>query len=448
MKKPEIPPRFEDLIGALKDQTKLMQIVGLRQMQPTLEHYLHWDQLRRHPPPDGLTSEEWWLGVKMQRIGASRPLQLADSNKKPFTFCVPDLVIEKLHDIDCGSGSAVNIPSPITNPQTRDQYLIRSLMEEAITSSQLEGAATTREVAKEMIRTGRPPKDNDEQMICNNFATMQRILELKKYPLSAEMIFEIHRLVTDKTLKSHDGAGRFRSAEEPITVEGPDGEVFHFPPPASELPERLKLMCDFANKASPDYFIHPVTRAIILHFWLAYDHPFVDGNGRTARALFYWAMLREEYWVFEFISISTILRKAPIKYGRSFLYTETDGNDLTYFIVAQAKVVAAAIQMLHEYIDEKTSELRELESHLRALNLFNHRQVDLLRHALKHPYEQYTIESHRASHGTSYETARTDLLDLSERGILKLMKRGKQMIFVSPKGLEKKIRKFGQIAET
>ena len=207
-------------------------------------------------------------------------------------------------------------------------------------------------------------------------------------------------------------------------------------------------MCDFANKASPDYFIHPVVRAIILHFWLAYDHPFVDGNGRTARALFYWAMLRDGYWLFEFISISTILRKAPIKYGRSFLYTETDDNDLTYFIVAQTKVIAEAIQKLHEYIDEKTSELRELESHLRALNLFNHRQVDLLRHALKHPYQQYIIESHRISHNTSYETARTDLLDLSTRGILQLIKRGKQMVFIAPNDLEKRIRQMGKNAET
>jgi len=421
-----------------------MQIVGLRQMQPA-GHYLHWDQLRRYPPPDGLTSEEWWLGVKMQRLGASRAIQLSDSNRTPFTFCVPDLVLEKLHDIDCGSGATINIPSPITNPQTRDQYLIRSLMEEAITSSQLEGAATTREVAKEMIRAGRQPRDHDEEMIFNNFVTMQRIIELKKNPLSADMVFEIHRLVTGKTLKKPDGAGRFRKDEELVTVEGPDGEVFHTPPPASELPERLKLMCDFANKTSPNYFIHPVIRAIILHFWQAYDHPFIDGNGRTARALFYWAMLRDEYWLFEFISISTILRKAPIKYGRSFLYTETDENDLTYFIVAQTKVIAAAIQKLHEYIDEKTSELRELESHIRALTLFNHRQVDLLRHALKHPYEQYLIEVHKTSHGTSYETARTDLLDLSKRGILDLQKRGKQMVFVAPKDLERRIRKLGKI---
>jgi Fic family protein len=448
MKKPERPPPFEDLLKSLRDSSTMMKILSLRSEKPAFSNYLHWDQLRRYPPPAGLTSKDWWLGVKMQRLGVLRDIALKDSNQNSFKFCVPDLVIEKLHDIDCGSGAMINIPAPITNSQTRDQYIIRSLMEEAITSSQLEGAATTREVAKEMIRTGRPPRDKDERMIFNNFSTMQRIMDLKSQPLTANMVFDIHRLVTDQTLDTPDGAGRFRKPEEPITVENQEGDMFHQPPPSSELPERLKLMCDFANGAAPDYFIHPVIRAIILHFWLAYDHPFIDGNGRTARALFYWAMLRNRYRLFEFISISTILRKSPIKYGLSFLYTETDGNDLTYFIVAQAKVIAAAIQKLHEYIDEKTSELHELEAHLRALNLFNHRQVDLIRHALKHPFQNYLIESHKISHGTSYETARSDLLDLSRRGVLGLIKRGRQMIFTVPKDLEKRIKKLGKEAGT
>jgi Fic family protein len=446
MRKPETPPPLEDLLKSLHDPSTIMKIVGLRHEKSLHSKYLHWDQLRRYPPPEGFTSKDWWLGVKMQRSGVLREIPLTDSAQKSFKFWVPDLVMEKLHDIDCGSGAMINIPARITNSQTRDQYIIRSLMEEAITSSQLEGAATTREVAKEMIRTGRPPRDKDERMIANNFATMQRIMDLKKQPLSADMVFEIHRLVTDQTLDSPDGAGRFRKSEEPITVENQDGEVFHQPPPSSELPERLKLMCDFANGATPDYFIHPVIRAIILHFWLAYDHPFVDGNGRTARALFYWAMLRHRYWLFEFISISAVLRRAPIKYGLSFLYTETDDNDLTYFIVAQTKVIAAAIQKLHEYIDGKTSELHELESHLRALNLFNHRQVDLIRHALKHPFQQYLIESHRLSHNTSYETARTDLLDLSSRGVFGLIKRGRQMIFTVPNDLEMRIKELGKNA--
>jgi Fic family protein len=259
------------------------------------------------------------------------------------------------------------------------------------------------------------------------------------------MVFDIHSLVTEKTFEDESAVGRFRTPNEKRVVGDPfTSEIYHDPPPAEELNQRSREMCDFANGQSPAFFVHPVIRAIILHFWLAYDHPFVDGNGRTARALFYWAMRRAGYWLFEFISISTIIKKAPVQYGRSFLYTETDDNDLTYFLAAQTKVIEKACEALHTYIDNKTSELRDLESHIRALDLFNHRQVDLIRHALKHPYQQYSIASHRASHNVVYQTARTDLLDLKSRGVLEQKMKGKQMVFTVPHDLGAKLKKLGK----
>ena len=349
---------------------------------------------------------------------------------------MPERVLQQeLHKIDLGTGGLVSVPSvpePIVNPQTRDRYLVRSLMEEAITSSQLEGAATTREVAKNMIRTGRPPRDTSEQMILNNYLTMQRIRELKSSALSPELVLEIHRLITADTLEEPTAVGRFRRPDEPCVVGDDFGQVFHDPPPASELAERMNAMCAFANGETQAHFIHPAVRAIILHFWLAYDHPFVDGNGRTARALFYWSMLRSGYWIFEFISISTILRKAPVQYGRSFLYTETDDNDLTYFLVAQTEVISQAISELHRYIERKAAQLRQAEQDIQALALFNHRQVALIRHALSNPGQRYTIASHQQSHIVAYQTARTDLLDLVERGVLEMVKKGRPMIFAAP----------------
>ena len=443
MRIPKTPPPFGKILKELNPST-LQKMMALANNPLVTRRYLHWDKLQHHKV-EGYTAEELWAAVKLQRFGALKPIPLKDKKGQSFQFCVPEIVAQQLHLIDMGAGATIGIPEPITNPQTKDKYLIRSLMEEAITSSQLEGAATTREAAKEMIRTGRPPRDTDEQMILNNFVTMQRITKLKKESLTPEMVFEIHRLVTEKTLPDPTAAGRFRRPDEKRVVGDDFSDVvFHDPPPSEELEERLKAMCDFANEKTPSYFIHPVIRAIILHFWLAYDHPFWDGNGRTARAVFYWAMLHNGYWLFEFISISTILRKAPVKYGRSFLYTETDENDLTYFIVAQTRVIRQAIEELHAYIDRKSSETRDLESQIRALNLFNHRQVDLIRHALKHPYSHYGIESHRNSHNIVYQTARTDLLNLESRGVVEKIMVGRKMVFGVPKDLSARLRKLGK----
>jgi Fic family protein len=212
-------------------------------------------------------------------------------------------------------------------------------------------------------------------------------------------------------LDNPDAAGRLRRTGEVIRVEDMTGEVFHMSPPAEQLEGRLAAMCAFANGDPPEPFIHPAIRAIILHFWLAYDHPFVDSNGRTARALFYWAMLRANYWLFEYISISAPLKRSPGRYYKAFLHTETDENDLTYFIIHQADVIRESIANLHAYIDRKTQEVRESEGMLRGGN-YNHRQLALISHALRHPGAVYTVAGHQESHLTANETARKDILGL------------------------------------
>lgn len=384
--------------------------------------------------------------MKLSRLSLLKQIGLKDKVGIPFQFGLPEIVMKELREIDLGAGGTIGLPGPIANlHRARDRYFVRGLIEEAIASSQLEGAVTTREVAKEMIRSGRAPRDRSEQMILNNYFTLERIREFKSSPLTRDLVFEIHKLVTEKTLNDPTAAGRFRRPDEVIEVVDDYGNVYHSPPPAEELSERMKKMCAFANNSeSHDGYIHPVVRAILLHFWLAYDHPFVDGNGRTARALFYWAMLRNRYWIFEFTSISARLRKSPIQYGKSFLYTETDDNDLSYFLIAQIQVIRQAIRDLQDYIERKTAENQKVESEIRALNLFNHRQIEIIRHALKHPGQCYTFASHAMSHKVAPLTARTDLMKLSQRGLLKKRKNGRRIVFFAPADLSLRLKKLSE----
>jgi len=399
--------------------------------------YLHWDELRHRKPPELVNHSEWWMGLKLHRNSNNNRIPLLDKNGDNFWYLVVDPVPARLHEIDLGAGGRIQMPEQITNPDTRDQYYVNSLIEEAITSSQLEGATTTRQIAKEMIRTKRKPQDRSEQMILNNYLTMKRIGNLKNEPLSKELILEIHRVITENTLDISSAVGRFRRDDEKIVVgHNLTDEVYHQPPEAKQLESRMDILCAFANEEGDQEFVHPVIRAIILHFWLAYDHPFVDGNGRTARALFYWLMARKKYWLFEFISISNIILKAHTKYSRAFLLTETDDNDLTYFILYHLDVIQKAIGELHGYINQKTKRLSQLERELKGLSELNHRQRAIISHALRHPHQQYTFYSHAQSHGVTHQTARSDLNDLKKRAYLKARKVGRRWLFEAVAGLE------------
>jgi len=425
-------------IGALEDVTD--PLVG--------DKYLHWDKLRYHPVPGPFSHEAWWFGLRFQRRSHSKSLPLQDKQGRPFSFCLIDPLQSSNQRIDSLTHGNVSMSAQITNESTRDAYVFRSLVEESITSSQIEGASTTREVAKDMIRQGRKPRDRSEQMILNNYKTMRHIKELKDEVLTKDLVFEIHRMITRDALDKPDGAGRFRRPDEDIRVADDYDVTYHVPPASNQLDGRLAAMCEFANGAAPKPYIHPAVRSMILHFQLAYDHPFVDGNGRTARALFYWSMLHHGYWLFEFISISDVILKTYGQYGNAFLLSETDNGDLTYFLDYHSKIIDKSIDNLTTYIKNKSEEISNLQAELRVMSTLNHRQRDLIGHALSHPgYEWYTYESHRMSHGVSLQTARTDILELVDRGLLKQRRQGRGYRFSAAADLESRLRKSGSVGK-
>lgn len=434
MRIPLTAPNLEDIIRKVDFSKKIAEIMSVG---PTPSgKYLHWDELRHRQPPHNLSHLEWWAGVRLTRAPLMKRVPLRDKAGQPFTYMLADPVLRLLHEIDQNASGGIQLAEEVTNPAARDRYIVNSLIEESITSSQLEGASTTAEVAREMIRSGRRPIDRSEWMILNNFYAMRFVQENRHEPLTPELVFELHRIVTENTMDDPTRAGTFRTDADGIVVSDAVGNTLHVPPNAAELPNRLQAMCDFANSRPTDgEFMHPVIRAIVLHFWIGFDHPFFDGNGRTARALFYWSMLSDRYWLAEYISISRILKKAPGQYSRAYLFSETDSNDLTYFILYQLQVVTRSIAELKEYLRKKMQEVREVQALLKRSADFNHRQLALLSHAFRHPGRQYTALSHQTSHNTSPVTARNDLIDLAERRLLEKRKVGRTFVFTAPADL-------------
>jgi len=445
MKIPVTPPKLDEIFEKIKDTPDLFLKIFTKHHSPTINNrYIHWDKLRRLQPPDGWSHQHWWAAIKVSRQGAMRALPLLDRKGQPFVFSLPDPVMEYIQFIDQNAGGLLgSLGKDGVDSQAQEKYLIHSLIEEAINSSQLEGATTTRQVAKEMLKNDRPPRDTSEQMILNNYYTMRLIRDRLQEGLSKQLVFDLHVYLTEKTLKDEMAAGRFRKLDEPVAVytDDVDNLLLHNPPDAGELEARLEAMCAFANGVTPGYFIPKVVRAIILHFCLAYDHPFIDGNGRTARALFYWSMLKQNFWLCEYLSISQIIKEAPVKYGRAFLYSETDGNDLTYFILYHLGILKRAIEQLHSYIHERQKELKKTEALLRSMSLeLNHRQSELLSHALKHSSAEYTIRGYEKTNAVVYQTARTDLFDLVKRKLLEQKKKGAHFIFYPVENLEALVR--------
>jgi Fic family protein len=448
VKLPLSPPELVDLLT----KTPPYELVhAMSQQEGGLVHgdYMHWDELRHRPAPEGVQHETWWLAVRMARQGLLKQLPLLDKYNQPMYVAMPEPVLRDLHHIDQDAAGRVSLPGNVVNPADRDDYIFNSLIEEAVTSSQLEGASTTRLIAEEMLRAGRQPRDHSERMIFNNYQAMDWIRSIKDRPLTPKLVLELHQRVTHGTLDNPDDAGRLRQRDDVRVVDNRDGTVLHEPPLAASLAERLERLCAFASGAEGGLsgesqpFVHPVVRSILLHFMIAYDHPFTDGNGRTARALFYWSMARQGYWLMEYLSISRIIKQAPKQYSLAYLHTETDDNDTTYFLIHQLRVIRQAIAALHDYLARKGAEQRGtarlLQTSPTLRGKLNQRQITLLTHALKQPGFDYVIEAHQRSQSVSYATARSDLLSLVELGLLEQTKRGRAFVFIAPDDLRARI---------
>ncbi|MDR1696381.1 MAG: Fic family protein [Endomicrobium sp.] len=436
MKIPEKAPKLKDILD--KFGTKSLFEISL-DMKKIINDYDYWTEFKQKNY--GIEPEIAWVKREFESLSYRKNLPFSDKSGKNFSFWLTPKTQPILHFIDRDS---LSFPiSDMRNEAEKTKYLISSLVEEAIASSQIEGAATTRRVAKEMLAANRMPKNKSEWMIYNNYKAISHIKENDcKNPLSVEMLLNLHRVLTENTFKDEEKhcIGRFRLPlqDDDIGVYDADGTLLYTPYPAEQVPQEIKKLIDFANTnhdGVQNEFIHPVVKAIILHFWIPYIHPFTDGNGRTARALFYWFMLKSGYWIFEYISISKLVLKMSGQYKKSFLYSECSDNDMTYFILFNLDIIERSIKDVIELINKKEAQQRKNRFILEKYPSLNLRQRDILINALKNPNKEYEISLHKGLHKISYGSANSDFMKLVSLGLMEKRLVGKKNIFIPVKDI-------------
>lgn len=409
------------------------------------DRYDPWRTFRHIAKDRGLEPAEAWAAAKMRRYSTYEKLSLQQGNAEPFGFSQWPGLQELLHRIDRASGgdspAALGEGGLLSNPESQARFRIKTLMEEAAESSIIEGASKTRAQAVELLRQGRSPRDRGERMIVNNYRAMELIKQRLGDPLDVPLLLELQAVLTAGTLDNTDAVGRFRVPGEPVeVVDARTNEVIFTPPPAEQLLTRLARLCEFANAAhAGSSFIHPIVKASILHFMIGYEHPFVDGNGRTARALFYWCALRAGYSLFEYLGISEIIAKGSTRYPLAYLDCETDEGDLTYFVLYKLDVIAQSLDRLANRLRHESAKIARSEALLRIAAGLNLRQRLLLEHALRKPGTRYTVRSHMASNGITQNSARADLMGLVRLKLMAVSKDGRAAAFTVVPNLQRRL---------
>ena len=397
------------------------------------ENYLSWPDFKNKSWATK-DKEHVWASIRNRRISNSKLSPIFDKDGNYYQF-TPNSHVQFLHEVDLEFGGNMIGISDFSEGDKR-QIIRRNLIEESIASSKLEGANTSREAARRMLNEGRKPRDKHEQMIVNNHAAMLRVEEVEKMePMSMELLKSLHRQVTLGTLTDPALEGTLRQTldakgnrlkimpwdETTVVYVAPDREFVD-----AQLPQLLM----FANDQDDAGFIHPLFKAILLHFWIGLLHPFEDGNGRLARILFYWYMLRKGYWAFSYLSLSEKILNSPKQYAMAYIYSEQDNYDLNYFIHYNISKLILARADLQKYLQQKIQENRRSLQLLQSDHNFNPRQLRLLQYLSKDEQRNTSVSAyHNVNQDVGYLTAVTDLKKLVTSGFLTKRKVGRNVYY-------------------
>ncbi|MHC5202748.1 Fic family protein [Myroides sp. LJL119] len=375
------------------------------------QKYYYWDDIKYKKDVPFESQIDNWILLKTYRTSKYQKITFGSYS---FRYFQSEYISKNLYDFDLKLMGGLQ-QNPIL-ASDRMEFFKNSLLEEAIASSQIEGAATTTEVAREMLKTGRIPRNESEQMIFNNFRAIEYISEFVDNNIDFKLIIDLHKIMTANT-DAEKYSGDFRDGEVYVT-DHVDGEIAHIPPHWKEIKVLMGELCEFINDEKS--FIHPIIKASIIHFMIGFIHPFKDGNGRTARALFYWYLLKKGYSLVRNISISRVILESRSQYDKAFLKTEYDQNDLNYFITYSIKNIGIAFEKLTQYRDKKLEERKKanLISYELLSKGLNKRQADLIGFLYLKEKNNITLSSYAEKHKVVRQTASKDLSELIKLGLL------------------------------
>lgn len=426
MEIPATPPPWKQVLR--DDPAPLWLMADL----PPLDTYLHWDDLLSHEPPQDLTHEQWWVRIKSMRLerAIKVPVFRSGNGKRLWYSATPSL-LDGLKEIGVAvNGDDTDLDQQVSAAATqRDLFIEWTLREEAVASVQLAGVEITRSDALLGFDDRTIAQTEAGRKAYKNYLALLRVHELAQEPFTPDLVIELNSILS--------GRGTLRDADS-TDVADPHGRVWHSAPPATEIPQRLDKLCRFANRET-DENLPPLLAAMTVHYMAVHDQYFAEANNRTARLLFYWAMFRCNYWLARYLSISKVMAARGLDYRRTFLLTDTDDGDLTYFFEFSTSVLRRAIWQLRARLETELKAERPTRTPLLGVeNELNHRQLRVLETCLADPRSAFSYETHEVYWGITYETARRDLRALGKKGLLR--RRANTRVWQAPDNLAARLR--------
>lgn len=391
----------------------------------TFERYLSKEEISFRIP-NTIALRDFWHLTQSFRKQKAEFFPFKDQEGHQFWYFLLPALLQKLHEIDSlGRDSIYNL----VKEEIELELVKDSLIEEAVFSSAIEGAFSTVKRLKEMVNNKQPPRDINDKMVLNNYNAMQYILKEKHRDLSIDLMLELQKIVTHDTLDDDDAAysGRFR--DDMVYVKDKRDRIIYSPPPAEQVVPTMEKLIEWANRKEKVPFIHPIIKALFVHLYFVHIHPFLDGNGRTARALFYFDLIKNEYEFFKYFSISAAVQKAKGKYYKAIRNSEIHEGDFTYFLLYMTETILESIHLVKARIAHHYQKEFVVDRIKKRGIFLNPREEKFVNRFFTMDERLMTIRKYQRWFKVVYETARRDLDDLHQKGILSKQRQRRTFLY-------------------
>ncbi len=347
-------------------------------------------------------------------------------------FIITNKIARYLSEI--AEARAIILNAPLI-PKWEVDLRRKALISSTHASTSIEGnRLSLEEVSDLMIGREITASARDKKEVLNYFEALNHLDTLaKQEKIAEEGILDLHQIITQNVLDNSKDSGRYRTTEEEkrrgrvVVAERTKGglRVTFTPPPAKDVPQEMERFVCWLNSEQAKE-LDPILKAGIAHYELVRIHPFVDGNGRTARILASMLLLRQSFDTKRFFTLDDFYNSDRKRYYEALKSVSPETQDLTEWLEYFSEGVAVSIKAVKDKVLALTGgKEREQESKQVPLDYKQVKVVEFLRKEGRVTNRQVQ-ELLGVSHQTAYEV----LQGLTENGVIMQVGRGRAVHYV------------------
>ncbi len=403
---------------------------------------LLFDTFKQFKLPPGIDADEMWRILKAIRFGYSLEIPVPSPTGTTLCYFVHHDILARLGQIDyhCHPDSRFSLELA---DRRGSPFVVRTQIQEAIATSQLDGLEILPRDATEVILLDRKPRNGGERIVKNTSAAMATIEDYAGDRFTPDLLHEFYRRVTDGV--EAGSCSRGKGLDWTGLRRRPYGDLART---CSDKP--VSLICAYCNEEIGDPREHPAIRALnirgIINHWL----PMPDWNGNVASLVFRLYCLKHQYPAMGYLPFShanqawargkiqppsVLCRELPEPY-----VDERGREDNTPSVTIAVHLLDYELQTLLAYIRLTRERDAAVLASFQDDRSLNHRQRLIIARALREPTAEFRIRHHRTNHRVAYATARADLLELVDKGYLVCERRNRAFIFVPSPSLQERSR--------